>query len=93
MKKRNEIHIHLNVCGKWERIAILSTEKVAATLSPQGEKATAKNNFRSDLLASLVVFLVAVPLALGISLASGAPSVVPGLIACAVGGIVVGMLG
>jgi carbonic anhydrase len=55
---------------------------------PQPEK-----TFGRDLLASLVVFLVAVPLALGIALASGAPSVLPGLIGCAVGGIVVGILG
>ena len=43
----------------------------------------------SDLPASLVVFLVAVPLCLGIALASGAP-LASGLIAGIVGGIVVG---
>jgi carbonic anhydrase len=47
---------------------------------------------RYDLPASLVVFLVAVPLSLGIALASGAP-VMAGLIAAAVGGMVVGTLG
>src|SRR3954447_2105858 len=47
---------------------------------------------RHDLPASLVVFLVAVPLSLGIALASGAP-VVGGLIAAVVGGIVAGTLG
>ena len=31
------------------------------------------NNFKADLSASVVVFLVAVPLCLGIALASGAP--------------------
>ncbi|OLF06785.1 carbonic anhydrase [Actinophytocola xinjiangensis] len=45
-----------------------------------------------DLSASLVVFLVAVPLSLGIALASGAP-IVAGLIAAVIGGIVVGALG
>jgi carbonic anhydrase len=45
-----------------------------------------------DLLASLVVFLVAVPLSLGIALASGAP-IEAGLIAAVVGGIVAGALG
>ncbi len=45
-----------------------------------------------DLSASLVVFLVAVPLSLGIALASGAP-LMAGLIAAIVGGIVVGMIG
>ncbi|WP_442945601.1 SulP family inorganic anion transporter [Nocardia sp. SSK8] len=47
---------------------------------------------RQDLPASLVVFLVALPLSLGVALASGAP-VVAGLIAAAVGGVVAGLLG
>jgi carbonic anhydrase len=47
---------------------------------------------RADLGASLVVFLVAVPLSLGIALASGAP-VLAGLIAAIVGGAVAGLLG
>jgi carbonic anhydrase len=45
-----------------------------------------------DLPASLVVFLVALPLSLGISVASGVP-VQAGLIAATVGGVVVGLLG
>ncbi|MCI0667191.1 MAG: carbonic anhydrase, partial [Methylococcaceae bacterium] len=45
----------------------------------------------SDFAAAFVVFLVAVPLCLGIALASGAP-LVSGLIAGIVGGIVVGTL-
>ncbi len=48
-------------------------------------------NLRSDLPASIVVFFVAVPLCLGIALASGAP-LFSGLIAGIVGGIVVGSL-
>ena len=55
----------------------------------------AKNNLfqhlSSDLPASLVVFLVALPLCLGIALASGAP-LFSGIIAGIVGGIVVGSL-
>lgn len=47
---------------------------------------------RHDLPSSLVVFLVALPLSLGIAIASGAP-VLAGLIAAIVGGIVVGSLG
>ncbi|MEB4208060.1 SulP family inorganic anion transporter [Mycobacterium sp. 94-17] len=47
---------------------------------------------RHDLPASLVVFLVALPLSLGIAIASGAP-VLAGLIAAIVGGILVGALG
>lgn len=47
---------------------------------------------RYDLPASLVVFLVALPLSLGIAVASDAP-VVAGLIAAVVGGIVAGAMG
>lgn len=47
---------------------------------------------RHDLPASFVVFLVAVPLSLGIAVASGAP-VTAGLVAAAAGGIVAGALG
>jgi len=48
-------------------------------------------NLKSDLPSSVVVFFVALPLCLGIALASGAPPV-SGLIAGIVGGIVVGAL-
>ena len=48
-------------------------------------------NIRRDIPASLVVFLVAVPLALGIALAPGAP-VIAGLIGAVVGGIVTDLL-
>ena len=48
-------------------------------------------NLKYDLPASIVVFLVAVPLCLGIALASGAP-LFSGIIAGFVGGIVVGLL-
>lgn len=48
-------------------------------------------NLRNDAPASLVVFLVAVPLCLGIALASGAP-LISGLIAGIIGGLVVGAL-
>lgn len=47
---------------------------------------------RYDLPASLVVFLVALPLSLGIAIASGAPPLA-GLIAAVVGGVVAGALG
>lgn len=48
-------------------------------------------NLKSDLPASIVVFFVALPLCLGIALASGAP-LFSGLIAGIVGGVVVGSL-
>ncbi|MDQ0118862.1 carbonic anhydrase [Pseudarthrobacter defluvii] len=46
----------------------------------------------ADVPASLVVFLVALPLSLGIAAASGAP-IMAGLIAATIGGIVAGSLG
>jgi MFS superfamily sulfate permease-like transporter len=48
-------------------------------------------NLNSDFSAGLVVFLVALPLCLGIALASGAP-LFSGIIAGIVGGIVVGFI-
>jgi MFS superfamily sulfate permease-like transporter len=48
-------------------------------------------NIKSDLPASIVVFFVALPLCLGIALASGAP-LFSGVIAGIIGGIVVGSL-
>lgn len=54
-------------------------------------KRSAFANLKYDLPSSIVVFLVAVPLCLGIALASGAPFF-SGLIAGIVGGIVIGIL-
>ncbi|TDC30213.1 carbonic anhydrase [Micromonospora sp. 15K316] len=51
-----------------------------------------RRDLRYDLPASLVVFLVAVPLSLGIAAASNAP-VAAGLIAAVVGGVVAGLFG
>jgi MFS superfamily sulfate permease-like transporter len=48
------------------------------------------STWRHDLLASLVVFLVAMPLCMGIALACGAP-VASGLVTGIIGGLVVGM--
>jgi MFS superfamily sulfate permease-like transporter len=50
-----------------------------------------KKNFVSDFLASIVVFLVALPLCMGIAIASGVPPAA-GLIAGIIGGLVVGAL-
>jgi MFS superfamily sulfate permease-like transporter len=47
--------------------------------------------FKTDVLSGLVVFLVALPLCLGIALASGAP-LFAGIISGVIGGIVVGFL-
>ncbi len=49
------------------------------------------SNVRGDLASGLVVFLVALPLCLGIALASGAP-LFSGIVSGVIGGIVVGFL-
>lgn len=49
------------------------------------------SKIKADLPASIVVFLVALPLCLGVALASGAP-LLSGVIAGIIGGIVVGIL-
>jgi carbonic anhydrase len=57
-----------------------------------GRLSAFRNNLKHDLPASFVVFLVAVPLSLGIAFASGAP-IVAGLVAAVVGGVVAGLCG
>lgn len=52
---------------------------------------TREVNKLQEILASLVVFLVALPLCMGIAIASGAPPVM-GLVSGIIGGIIVGLL-
>ncbi|MEV5988362.1 bifunctional SulP family inorganic anion transporter/carbonic anhydrase [Streptomyces sp. NPDC052051] len=62
---------------------------------PHSPPPTPPRRFRiagADLSASLAVFLIALPLSLGIALATGAP-LQAGLVAAAVGGLVAGRLG
>jgi MFS superfamily sulfate permease-like transporter len=54
-------------------------------------KTNVRATLKSDFASGLVVFLIALPLCLGIALASGAPPL-SGIIAGVVGGIVVGFL-
>ena len=76
----------------------MTSPPAPAAPDPAGQPASAPprrldlSTLRHDLPASLVVFLVAVPLSLGIAVASDAP-LTAGLIAAAVGGIVAGALG
>ncbi len=63
-----------------------ASEKDRADWTPPFREA-----WRSDLGASVVVFLVALPLCLGVALASGAP-LFSGIVTGIVGGIVVGVL-
>nr|WP_167029430.1 SulP family inorganic anion transporter [Streptomyces liangshanensis]QIQ03485.1 transporter [Streptomyces liangshanensis] len=65
--------------------------------SGSGARPPFRSRFRfriagADLSASVTVFLIALPLSLGIALATGAP-LQGGLVAAAVGGLVVGRLG
>ncbi|MFG2226103.1 SulP family inorganic anion transporter [Streptomyces sp. NPDC048644] len=55
-------------------------------------EAVGRTALRRDFSASIVLFLLAVPLSLGIALATGAPPQA-GLVAAVVGGIVAGLLG
>jgi len=67
---------------------IIIPKKTSIEMSPQNKPGLLAT-LKSDIPASIVVFLVAVPLCLGIALASGAP-LFSGIIAGIVGGIVVG---
>jgi len=66
------------------QVAPPSASWISANLSP-------RKNLRYDVPAGLVVFLVALPLCLGIALASGAP-LMAGLITGIIGGVVVSWL-
>ncbi|WP_150245976.1 SulP family inorganic anion transporter [Nocardiopsis quinghaiensis] len=66
-------------------------ERPPATAAVSGPRLD-RGRVAADVGASFVVFLVAVPLSLGIAVASGAP-LVAGIIAAVVGGVVAGLVG
>ncbi|MDQ1012915.1 MFS superfamily sulfate permease-like transporter [Streptomyces sp. V4I23] len=59
--------------------------------APQRAERTSASTLRSDLTASVVVFLVALPLCVGVAVASGVPAEL-GLVTGIVGGLVTGLL-
>lgn len=65
---------------------------MTSSISIPSSKPPLSTRLRADVPASIVVFLVAVPLSLGIAAASGAP-VAAGLFAAVVGGILAGYFG
>jgi MFS superfamily sulfate permease-like transporter len=69
------------------------SDKTETTGSPTTEQSGKSDgsSFGRDLMASVVVFLVALPLCMGIAIASGAPPAL-GLITGIIGGLIVGFL-
>ncbi len=61
------------------------------TLNLRSFRVYSKRYFKFDLVAAIVVFLVAIPLCLGIALASGAP-LFSGILSGIIGGVIVGAL-
>ena len=77
----------LRVFLRWSHIVRTSAERIRMP----DTKVFSSTTIVRDLTAGLVVFLVALPLCLGVALASGAP-LFSGLLAGIVGGVLVGIL-
>ena len=82
----------INLLLKFVRCTFVSyTDVIGKLITTPNTKKFMFKDIKSDLPASIVVLFVAIPLCLGIALASGAP-LLSGLIAGIIGGIVVGSL-
>ncbi|MCD7439763.1 SulP family inorganic anion transporter [Streptomyces lincolnensis] len=65
------------------------TIKIAGTVTTAGGPKPPKSDLGTEITASLVVFLVALPLCIGVAVASGVPAEL-GIISGVIGGLVVG---
>ncbi len=65
--------------------------RVAAGATPNDWIPGLVQNWKTDVVAGFVVFLIALPLSLGIALASGMPAIA-GIISAIIGGVVVSLL-
>ena len=84
--------IHFRLGGSLALPERLESIIASQNLVPMNQETpTAARHFKHDLLSSIVVFFVALPLCMGVALASGVP-IAAGLITGIVGGIVAGAL-
>lgn len=86
-----EVHAALPTRGAYYESSVAQDVPAVNVLSAEGAKPKWFDALRSDVPASLVVFMVALPLCLAIARACGVPAEV-GLITGIVGGILVGLI-
>jgi MFS superfamily sulfate permease-like transporter len=79
------------VSQKIVRVAEKLNEASSRPTPPKDGFAGLKENFKGDALSGFIVFLIALPLCLGIAMASGVPPLA-GIIGAVVGGMVVSLI-
>lgn len=70
---------------------VLTTEQIQSPVIPKDGLAGLKENWKTDMVSGFILFLIALPLSLGIALASGMPPMA-GIIAAVVGGMLVSQI-